>query len=98
MSCCIWQRIYLGERVNPLVIFLCDDHLPDKELNFGILKGILMKKAILFITIFTVVTIFKATANDSCVIYLNKQVIFKGTVDREDAMGTIKATEVKDND
>src|SRR3954469_18052361 len=57
-----------------------------------------MKKAILFIAIFTVITIFKAVANDSCVIYINKQVIFKGTVDREEAVATIKAKEIKGTD
>src|SRR4051812_33744235 len=98
MSGCIWQRIYMGERVNPLVIFLTIDHLPDKELNFGIFNGHSMKKAILFIAIFTVIAIFKAVANDSCVIYLDKQVIFKGIVDREEAVATIKATEAKGTD
>jgi hypothetical protein len=44
MSCCIWQWIYMGERVNPLVIFLTIDHLPDKELNFGVFQRTLHEK------------------------------------------------------
>jgi hypothetical protein len=57
-----------------------------------------MKKIILFVTTFITLAAGKAVANDSCQILFNKQVIFKGGVDQEDAIAAIVAKEIRNTD
>ena len=57
-----------------------------------------MKKLLLLIPAFLLLVVLKVAANDSCVVLLNNRVVFKGLVEQQDAVVTIKSKDLKGND
>src|SRR4051794_16823909 len=57
-----------------------------------------MKMIILFVATFITLAACQAVANDSCQILFNKQVIFKGAVDQEDAIAAIVTKKIRNTD
>src|SRR4051794_14886243 len=57
-----------------------------------------MKHVLVFIAAFTLQGVFRANANDSCLVLLNKQVIFRGVVDQENPIAAIKSKDLKTDD
>ena len=51
-----------------------------------------------FLCAFVTLTLIKASANDSCKILFNKQIVFKGEVDRETSVASIKAKKFTNKD
>lgn len=50
-----------------------------------------MNKQLILLPVFIALSAFIARANDSCAVLFNKQVIFKGDVEQENAIAVIKA-------
>jgi hypothetical protein len=69
-----------------------------KESNFAGSKGIDMKQVLVLIPAFLLLAVLKSVANDSCIVLLNKQVVFKGTVEQPAAVASIKSKSLRSND
>jgi hypothetical protein len=69
-----------------------------KQSNFAGNNGIDMKQALALVPVFLLLAVFKSLANDSCIVLLNKQVVFKGPVEQQDAVAWIKSKSLKSND
>ena len=52
----------------------------------------------MLLSAFVILSAIRADANDSCEVLFNKQVVFKGEVDQENAIAFIKATYFKNTD
>jgi hypothetical protein len=57
-----------------------------------------MNKVLMLLVAFAAIAIQRVTANDSCVIRFNKQIVFKGEVDQEDAVARLARTTFKPSD
>lgn len=57
-----------------------------------------MNKLLILLSFISTMSVITAQGNDSCEILFNKQVIFKGDVEQQNAVGFMKATEFKNTD
>ncbi|MDQ6815659.1 MAG: hypothetical protein M3040_18160, partial [Bacteroidota bacterium] len=57
-----------------------------------------MKKALMLLCIILSTSFIHAAANDSCKVFFNKQLLFKGEVDQQASVALIKATHISKKD